>query len=186
MCVLQHMNFLGQRSRGIAFQQWAAGLEDDIAVVIQLIHIMNGNAAFFFAGGYHRFVHKMTVHALAAVFGQQRWVNIDDLARVGGYQAAGQFPQKTSQYNKVDATVSQVSRIRIAPEKWLFFYHQYRDARLSGDSYYAGTRLIAYHQGAFDLVAGTEVLNNPLRIGAGTGSKDGQLNHAPNLRKNNG
>ena len=46
-----------------------------------LVHVMDGDAGFFFLVVQNRFVYMHAIHAFAAVFGQKCRMNIDDFIR---------------------------------------------------------------------------------------------------------
>ena len=69
-----------------------AGLQNNIAVVVDLIHVMYGNAGFGEAGGQHGFVYPVPVHALTAVGRQQCRVYVDDAACKSLHDHAGHLP----------------------------------------------------------------------------------------------
>ena len=130
--MFQQVNFLCQRIGGISGFYRATGLENNIAVVVQLVHIMNGDTALGVAIGQYRFVYALAVHAFAAVFGQQGGVYINNSIRVSADEGGGHFPEKTRQHDKPDIPSPELGHIGIAPEKPFFFDDQGRDSFLGG------------------------------------------------------
>lgn len=175
--MFEDMDFPGQAFRAFVGVQRHPGLEYMPAMVITLIHLVDGDAAFRFAGLDHGFVDMHSIHALAAVLGQQGRVDIQDAALVGIHQGGRDFPQEPRQYDIIDPGILQCRQAGIAPEKPFFFDHQHRNTRRFGDADHTGSRFIAAHQADPDQGMSIEVADNFPGIGAGARGKNGQCYH---------
>ena len=78
MGILQLVDPLGKGIRRIIGQDGASGLEENLALVIMRIDIVNRDARLRLASGQHRLMHMMAIHAFAAKLRQQRRMDIDD------------------------------------------------------------------------------------------------------------
>ena len=119
--VLQLMYALCQCVWRIIRQNRTRYLENNFTVVINIVHIMNTDAAFLFFIGDHRFMHRWSVHALSAIFWQKGRMDIDDLSGICFKQDIGELPEKTGQDNKINLSLFQLIHITIAPEKFFLF-----------------------------------------------------------------
>ena len=63
---------------GVCREHRAFGLKDDSALVVVIIDIMNGDAAFLFAGCNNGLVYMVTVHTFTAVGREKGRMDIDD------------------------------------------------------------------------------------------------------------
>ena len=115
------MDSFGQFFRCVVFEDFGAGLEDDVAAVVLFVYVVNGDARFLFAGFDHGTVYVHAVHAFAPVGWQQGGVDVDDALFVpagdlGRYQA-----EKSGQDDEVDLVFLQFfqdfSAVQILPEK---------------------------------------------------------------------
>ena len=61
----------------------ATCLFQECSAVVVLVHDVDGDAALVLACRHHCLMHMVSVHAFAAVFGQQGGVNVDDALGVG-------------------------------------------------------------------------------------------------------
>ena len=90
--MLQRMNFFCERISRIIFINIAGSLEDDLPMIIYLIHVMNTDAAFFFFIADHGLMYKMSIHAASAIFWQEGGMNIDDLFGISFNEFSGNHP----------------------------------------------------------------------------------------------
>ena len=66
---------------GVCREHRAFGLKDDSALVVVIIDIMNGDAAFLFAGCNNGFVHMVSVHAFTAIGREKGRMDVDEIGR---------------------------------------------------------------------------------------------------------
>lgn len=92
MLIFEALHFPGQGPGVVTGLDGHTGLEDRFPMVILFIYVMDRDPRFLVRCGDDRFVHKTAVHTLAAVFGQQGRVNIDDPAGIRFYQRFGDLP----------------------------------------------------------------------------------------------
>lgn len=148
-------------------------------MVIELVYIMDGDPTFFFAGRDHRFVDMMAVHPFSTVFGEERRVDIDDPMSISLDKFGGDLPQKTRQYDEVNAPGLKLRDIGGATEELLLFDQQDRDAGFGGDVQYAGMGVIADDQLDGYRRVPLEISDNPGGVGTRSGGKDRELIHGP-------
>ena len=87
------------RGRVIGFDR-APTLQDDGAVIVDLIHRVHGAAAFGVALGQYGGVNTIAVHAGATVSGQQGWMNVhDSIVPTGSDSEVPQIAAEAHEFN---------------------------------------------------------------------------------------
>ena len=82
---------------------------------------MDRDPAFFLLVIDHGLVHIPAIHAFTTIVGKQGGVDIDDPVRVGPDKGWRNLPEKSGQYDQVNAFFLQFRHIGIALEEGLFF-----------------------------------------------------------------
>ena len=144
--MLQELNLSGERFRGIFRIDGHVCLKNNLAMVVELVHIMDSNPAFFFAGRDHCFVDMMAVHTFSTVFGEQGRMDIDDPVAISLDEPDRDLPQETRQHDEVDAPGLKLRDIGGTAEELLLFDQQDGDAGCGGDIQYAGMGVITDNQ----------------------------------------
>lgn len=169
--VLQPVDAPCQRNWSIAGQDGAAGLQQEVALIVVFVHIMNADATFLLAGSQHSLVYMLPVHAFAAIAGQQGRVYINNAVGVGLYQCFRNFKQETRQHQQAGPVGSQ----RFHKGRLLHFlpgYKQGRDVFLPGNSQHTRVCFVGYNQRHTRQRALAEEINNSLGIAAAAGGKN--------------
>ncbi len=181
MGMFQLVDLSCQGFRRIARQHRNPCLENRLPVIVELIHFMDGDAAFGLSVKDNRFVYTCAIHALPPIFREQGRVYINDMAGVGFYQGRGDFPKETCQHDTVDSRRPQFIHISVSPEKGFFFEHQYRDTGRFCDIQHTGTRLVAANQGYPYVRVSMEVTDDFTGVGACARGKYGDLSHTSGM-----
>ncbi len=95
-------DFAGYVGGGVGGGYVDCGLEDDGAVVVVVVDMVDGYACLAFAGGNNSLVDAVAVHALASEFWQQRWVDVDDAASVTLDQGGRYHKQESGESNEIN------------------------------------------------------------------------------------
>ena len=117
-------------------------------------------------------MHMLAIEAFAAIFGQQRRVDVHNLLREGLDQVLWQFPKETSQHNQVNAKVLQLLDKGLA-FKILSGDHAQGDAQILCPFDGIGFGIVAHHVGDFNVVVVGKILSNTLQVGAVAADKYG-------------
>lgn len=107
MPVFQFMDAGSEGVGGVVGEDGAGRLEDDVAGVVAVVDIMDGNAALLFAGSKDSFVDMMPVHAFAAISGEQGGMDVDDAVGIGCCDTRGNEPEEAGEDDEVRAFVLQ-------------------------------------------------------------------------------
>ena len=107
MPVFQFMDAGSEGVGGVVGEDGAGCLEDDVTGVVAVVDIMDGDAAFLFAGSKDSFVDMMPVHAFAAISGEQGGMDVDYAVGIGCRDTRGNEPEKAGEDNEVRAFVLQ-------------------------------------------------------------------------------
>src|SRR5512138_1901550 len=98
--MFEGMNAVSQCVGRIIVKYRTAHLENDIAIVIVLIYIMDGDPTFFFFCIDHSIMNEGPIHSFATEFRQERRVNIDDLSRISLKNGPRDLPEKTGEHDE--------------------------------------------------------------------------------------
>ena len=174
--VFEGMDSFGQFFRCVVFEDFGAGLEDDVAAVVLFVYVVNGDARFLFAGFDHGTVYVHAVHAFAPVGWQQGGVDVDDAlfepaGDLGRYQA-----EKSGQDDEVDLVflqfVQDFSAVQILPGE------DYGGYGIFGGTFqYAGARVVRKDQGDVRGIGLAEVVDEVFCIGARARGENGDTFH---------
>jgi hypothetical protein len=177
MGVLKGLDLSGERFRRILRINGHFCVKNNLAVVVELVHMMDGDPTFGFAGRDHRFVDMMAVHPFSTIFGEQGRMDIDDPMSISLDEFDGDLPQKTRQHDEVNAPGLKLRDIGGTAEELLLFDQQGGDAGCSGDVQYAGMGVIANDQLDGYRRVPLEVSDDPGGVGTRSGGKDREFIH---------
>ena len=107
MPVFQFMDAGSEGVGSVVGEDGAGRLEDDVAGVVAVVDIMDGNAALLFAGSKDSFVDMMPVHAFAAISGEQGGMDVDYAVGIGCRDTRGNEPEEAGEDDEVRAFVLQ-------------------------------------------------------------------------------
>lgn len=177
--MLKVLDLFGEGFRGIVGINSHFCLKDGLAVVIELVDVMDGDPAFLFACCNDCFVHMASIHSFSAIFWEEGRVDIDDPVGIRLHQPRWNFPQKARQHDEVDSEFPEFGDVGVAAEELFFFDQQDGEAGCRGDMEYAGVRVIADDE--LDRYGRMipEMVNDPGGIGTRSGRKNGELIHGP-------
>ena len=177
MGVFQRMNLVRHGFGRVAGLHGTPGLEQDFALVIFLIHQMDGDARFGFFAGHHRLVDAHPVHSLAAESGQQRRMDVHDATGKSPDQRNRNQPQKTRQHDVIYPVASQLVNHFVGFVKILPAENVRWNEKIGGPQQYPRVGLVAQHQFDADGRVVVEMLHDFLGIRARTRRKNGNRNH---------
>ena len=106
--VLEGVDAGGEGVGGVAGEDGAGGLEDDVAGVVLFVDVVDGDAGGGVAGVEDGLVDVVAVHAFAAVAGEEGGVDVDDAAGVGLEEGGGEAPEEAGEDDEVDAEVAEL------------------------------------------------------------------------------
>ena len=170
--MFQHLYLACEGFRGIVHTHGATLLQNDSALIILFIHIMNSDTAFFFSGRQYRFMYKMSVHTLATEFRQEGRMYINDAARKCLYEIGRNFPQEPCQYNQVGLSFLQGLHVSVAAEEQFLIDQYGRDLLPLRDLQNARIRFIGKDQRNPGQVRTFEMINDLPGITAGARCKN--------------
>src|SRR6218665_284433 len=179
--MFQVVYFIGYVFGGIVGLNRCFFLQNNFSFVVCFIHPMNGDACFFFPGGFHGFMYAVAVHSPAAVFWQQGRVNIDRLRKFPKQLRANK-PKKSRQDNVRDFFLLQNIRQSFAVQ--FFVKRQRRDVVMLGSLQHIGRGIIRGNERDLNFFMIFKMTDNGFRIGSVSRSKYCQTFHAAKVRIN--
>ena len=102
MLHLQLVLFLRNIVDTVGWKKWGAELSDNLSAIAYRTDPMNGETCLGFARSLHRFVHMVSVHALATELGQQSGMQVNHASVVSLDEIVGNHQQEPSQHNEID------------------------------------------------------------------------------------
>lgn len=184
--MLEVLDFFGEAFGGVAGLDGDLFLEDGLAVIEELVDIMDGDAAFGVTRRNNRFMDMAAIHSLPAVFGQQGGMDIDDPAGECLHQRRRNLPQKPRQHKKIDPLCPELGEVGGAAEEIVFFNKEDGDLFSFGDVQYARIRVIANDEADNDRRVLAEVIDDAGGVRAGARRKNSEFFHGPKLRMSRG
>ena len=176
VCVFQGVDADGQVLWRIRGKHRAPRLEQVLALIVALVHQVDGDAALFLASGDHRLVDAMTVHAFPAVFRQQCGMDVDDPTWEGAHHFSRDQPKEARQYDEVYMQPAQFTEqgaiTQLGPNEQVG-----GNAIVPGPLDDAGFRAITSHHYDLRIRVLGKVLHEPLRIGPRARGKYGDADH---------
>lgn len=163
-CIFQRMDFGCHRMGVVTGLYGALCLEDDVAIVEELVDIMYGNAAFGVATADYVLVHTVAIHSLAAMKRDEGRVDVHNCTGISIDKILGHEHQIAGKYDEVDMIFVEQSHHCLLVGH-LLTGDQFRgNAQPTGTLKNVGISLVAYYQGDLCHVASFEVIGNILGV----------------------
>ena len=174
------MDLSRQRVGCFFFVQWDVGLQDDFPVVVDFVHIVDGDAGKIFFGGHHGLVHMLAVEAFATVFGQEGRMDVHNMMGIGLDEAFRNLPKEAGQYDEVQIQVDHFLR-ELGTVEHRLGDHFNRDAQILGSLNGIRLGVVADYVDDFNIGFVGEILGDTLQVGAVAGDEDGEAFHSQSL-----
>ena len=97
------VDFLGDLFGGFGALEFCGGLEDGVAFVVVFVDVVDGDACFGVFVLVDGAVDVVAVHAFAAVFWEEGWVDVDDFVGEGLDDLLGHFEEEACEDYEVGA-----------------------------------------------------------------------------------
>ena len=143
MPVFQFMDAGSEGVGGVVGEDGAGRLEDDVAGVVAVVDIMDGDAALLFAGSKDSFVDMMPVHAFAAISGEQGGMDVDDAVGIGCCDTRGNEPEEACEDDEIGAFFLQLAEDDVRVAEFCPVEHLCRDIVLFRAFQDVGVRHVA-------------------------------------------
>lgn len=164
ICIFQRMDFGGHGMGIVTGLHGTLGLENDVAIVEELVDIMYGDAAFGIATTDHVLVYAVAIHSLATMKWDEGWVDVHDRTRIGIDKIFGHKNKVAGEYDEVDMVFAEQSHHCLLVGHLLAGHQLRRNAQLAGTLKDVGVSLVAHYQGDSRHVAALEVIGDVLGI----------------------
>ena len=86
----------------VGWEKWRAKLSNDFSTIAYRTNPVNGETGLGFASGLHRFVHMVSVHALATELRQQGGMQVNHAPVVSLDEIVGNHQQEPSQHDEIN------------------------------------------------------------------------------------
>lgn len=164
ICIFQCVDF-GSHGMGVVTGlHGTLGLENDVAIVEELVDIMYGDAAFCIATTDHVLVYAVSIHSLAAMKWDEGWVDVHYRTRIGIDKILGHKHQIAGEHDEVDMIFAEQSHHCLLVGHLLAGHQLGWNAQLAGTLKDVGVSLVAHYQGDSRHVAALEVIGDILGI----------------------
>ena len=117
---------------GIGWQHRTLCLEECGTLVVLLVDEMDGDAALGIAALDNGLVHSVAIHALAAVLGEQRRVDVDDAAWIGCNELLWNEQQEACKYHEINVALTEHGDDAVGFHEFGLAHHGCFNAQLLG------------------------------------------------------
>jgi len=177
MLILKLVDPGSEGFRGVAGKYGAPGLQNDIPLIILLIHKMYADARLFVASQDYCFMHFHTVHPLPPVFGQKGRVDVHDPARVCLEQIRRDQPEETGKGDERDPGIFQQFRNYHAVRQLAPVEYKGGDPVVFCPFKHIGVRIVGEDKTDRYGRMVAEMADDPFGVGAGAGGEDSDAIH---------
>ncbi len=164
VCILQCMHLRSHSMRIIAGLNRTGSLEDNVAVVEELVDVMDRNTRFLVATTDYIFVYTIAIHSLAAMQRDQCRMDIDNGTWIGIDQIFRHQQQITGQHYEVDLILGQKPKDSCLVGHVGLGHQLRRNAQTIGSLKDISISLVAHNERDACYVAPLEIPRNILSI----------------------